>query len=450
MQTVTAGDAPDAAVRFAAWSVAGSVGVFGLLRQHWIEAHILLPFTQAEGALAAGLFGAPASPIATTLACSGADALALCAGAVLAYPVPWRPRLAGIAGGTALILGLNIVRIGTLGRAAASPGWFEALHVYLWPAVLTLAIAGYVLTWIHIADRPARQTDGRGRRVFAHPGPAWRFVVLAVVLVILFDAMSPWYLSSPGVLAVAAAIARAAAAILRVAGVDAHAAANALWTPSGGFLVTQECIATPLIPVYLAAVCAYATTRSRLLLGVLAASPIFLALGVARLLVVAVPAMAGAPAFFVHAFTQGVLGAAVVCVAALWRHGARRATGHALAGITAGALFALVLGAAYSQAIAVPAGTLPGDPQGAIASLPAFQTGLYVALWVAAFSAAGWHRFGAGLALLAVTQIAGLAALHAATAHIDLTAHVRDVRGWAVAGPLLVIALVVHIGRPRQ
>ena len=58
-----------------------------------------------------------------------------CASApILAYPVRWRTRLAGAAGGAALILGLNTLRIGTLGRAAASPAWFNALHVYVWPA----------------------------------------------------------------------------------------------------------------------------------------------------------------------------------------------------------------------------------------------------------------------------------------------------------------------------
>ena len=100
-----------------------------------------------------GLFGTSALPVEVTLACSGADALALCLGAVLAYPVKWRTRLAGAGGGAALILGLNTLRIGTLGRVAASPAWFNTLHVYVWPAVLTLAIAGYVFGWMRLADR---------------------------------------------------------------------------------------------------------------------------------------------------------------------------------------------------------------------------------------------------------------------------------------------------------
>ena len=82
-----------------------------------------------------------------------------------------------------------------------------------------------------------------------------------------------------------------------------------------------------------------------------------------------------------------------------------------------------------------PAGAPLDDPQGAIAFLPAFQVGLYLALSVAAFVAVGWRRFLAGLAVLALTQTAGLLALHALATHSGLTAHVRDVRGWAVAGP---------------
>ncbi len=140
-----------------------------------------------RAALAAGLFGAPALPVEVTLACSGADALALCLGAVLAYPVRWRTRLAGAGGGAALILGLNTLRIGTLGRVAASPAWFNALHLYVWPAVLTLAIAGYVFAWMRLADRRQRcrrSTDEprrpreRGRCSPRRPQPTRRFVVL--------------------------------------------------------------------------------------------------------------------------------------------------------------------------------------------------------------------------------------------------------------------------------
>lgn len=436
---------PTDALRFVWRATAASLGFFGLLRLPWTEAHVVLPLTRVQAGLAVGLFGTPSSPVEATLACSGADALALCLGAVLAYPVKWTTRVAGACGGAALILGINTLRIGTLGRAAASPASFDLLHLYVWPAVLTLAIAGYVLAWIHIADRrppsplaPARQLQ-----------PSRRFVVLTLAFLILFSAASALSLGSSGVLALAGFIARAAALTLGVLGVSAHAAANVLWTPRGGFLVTQECIATPLIPVYLAAICTYSTTWRRLTLGVLAALPLFIALAIVRLLVVALPGVAS-PVFFVHAFYQLLLGAVVVCLAALWRHGRRAASGPALAGVTAGILFVLLLGPYYTRVITYQAGMPLEDPQGAIALLPAFQVGLYLALCLAAFVGAGWRRVLAGLAVLGLTQGAGLLALHALASQGGLTAHVRDVRAWAVAGPLLIFAVVVNSARTRR
>ena len=97
MLTDTAGSPTDA-VKYVLRGLAASLGFFGLLRLNWTEANVVLPFTHAQGGLAVGLFGTPALPVEVTLACSGADALALCLGAVLAYPVRWRRRLAGAAG----------------------------------------------------------------------------------------------------------------------------------------------------------------------------------------------------------------------------------------------------------------------------------------------------------------------------------------------------------------
>ena len=441
-----------AARNFALRAVAWSFAFFGLIRLNWAEAHAVLPLTRAQAAVAVGLFGTSALPVEVTLACSGADALALCLGAVIAYPVPWRRRLVGAAGGAGLILGLNTVRIGTLG--AASPLWFNTLHVYVWPAVLTLAIAGYVFGWMRLADR--RQVLAETAVVVApssspRPQPTRRFVLFTGAFLFLFTAASPLYLESASVLALAGFIARAAAMTLGAVGVSAQAAANVLWTPRGGFLVTQECISTPLIPIYLAAVFTYSTTWRRLFLGVLATLPLFIVLGIVRLLVVALPdAVMASPFFFVHAFYQLLLGAVVVCLAALWRYGGRAALGHALVGVIVGVLFVDVLGPFYTHLVTYPAGAPVDDPQGAIAFLPAFQVGFYLALWVAAFVAVGWRRFLAGFAVLGLTQMAGLLALHALASHSGLTARVTDVRGWAISGPLLIVAMVVNVGRPRR
>ena len=204
--------------------------------------------------------------------------------------------------------------------------------------------------------------------------------------------------------------------------------------------------------MYLAAVCAYSTTWRRLVLGVLAAVPLFIALGIVRLLVVALPdAVVASPLFFVHAFYQLLLGAVVVCLAALWRHGGRAALGHALAGVIVGVLFVRLLGRCYTRAITYPAGAPLDDPQGAIALLPAFQVGLYLALWVAALAAARWKRFLGGLAVLGLTQTAGLA--RAARLRQSLrpdAARARRPRLGGCRAPVLIVAMVVHVARPRR
>ena len=464
MPTDTARGRTDA-FKFALRGVAWSLGLFSLFRLNWTEAHVVLPLTRVQGGLAVGLFGTPTLPVEVTLACSGADALAMCLGAVLAYPVKWRARLAGAGGGAALILGLNTLRIGTLGRAAASPEWFSTLHVHVWPALLTLGIAGYVFAWMRLAGRrhppdergvtrdplPSERPPSPLTTARLAPKPTRRFVGLTVAFLLLFLLASPLYLESPSVLALAGFVARSAAVILGVVGVSAQAAANVLWTPRGGFLVTQECIATPLIPVYLAAICAHSTTWRRLILGVVAAAPLFIALGIVRVLVVALPdAVVASPLFLAHAFYQLLLGAVVVFLAAQWRHGGSAAPRYALVGVIVGVAFVLLVGPLYTRIVTYPAGAPLDDPQGAIALLPSFQIGLYLALWVAAFAAVGWRGLLAGLAVLGLTQTAGLLALHALASHAGLTAHVRDVRGWAVAGPVLIFAAVLNVARARR
>ncbi len=452
-------------LRAAAWSI----GIFGLLRLDWVEQHGLLPLTQLQGCVAAGLCGTPAGPITATLACSGADVLAICLGAILAYPVRWRTRLVGAASGVAVILALNTLRIGTLGRLAASPSLFNAFHVYVWPAALLLAVGGYVFAWMRFADR--RQPPvSRSIPTFATATPpaeyaifrpTRRFALLAAALLLIFTAAAPLYLQSTHLLSVAAFIARAAAAALRLLGIEAVATANQLWTSRGSFLVTQECISTPLIPIYLAAVLAFGGSWRARLPALLAAVPLFVGLGIARLLVVALPvSLAASPVYLIHAYFQILLAVVVVFLAALWRRPDRgTATCRALLGVGSGIAFVLLLGGPHTRLIQHAARVLggagiagivgppPDDPQGAIALLPAFQVGLYLALVVAAGAAFAWRRFVAGLALLGLSQLATLMVLSLLAGRVGTSLQVQGVRAWAVAAPLLVLA-ALHLLRP--
>jgi exosortase/archaeosortase family protein len=442
-------------LRAAAWSI----GIFGLLRLDWIERHGLLPLTQLQGCLAAGLCGTPARPIAATLACSGADVLAICSGAILAYPARWRTRLIGAAAGVALILVLNTLRIGTLGRLAASPSLFDALHVYVWPALLLLAVAGYAFAWMRFADREhlTGSLPAAPLAPVAVPGERQgfrltrRFALLAAALLLLFTAGAPRYLHSASLMSVAVFVAHAAAAALRLLGIEAQATTNQLWTARGSFLVTQECISTPLIPVYLAAVLAYGGTWRRRLPALLAAAPLFVGLGIVRLLVIALPgAGAVSPSLLIHASFQILLAVVLVACAALWRHPDKgTAARRALLGAGLGFAFVLLLGGPYTSLVAHviggpgAAGPSSPDPQGAIAFLPSFQVGLYLALWVAAAVARGWWRFVAGLALLGLLQLATLTLLPLFVGSIGTALQVQGVRAWAVSAPLFVVWLLL-------
>ena len=430
------------ALRFAAWSI----GLFGVLRLSWVTSHLVSPFTDVQARLAVALVGNPSSPISTTLECSGTDALALCMGAILAYPTRWSRKLVGIGVGLVLITSLNIVRIGTLGRVAASPTLFNLLHVYIWPLILTMAIGGFLLVWMRKSDL----TDVKEMRAAALPlSPRARvFVALTAVLMVLFVISAPLYMESRVVLSLAAFMARAGARLLTSLGIEASAIDNILLTPRGALLVTQECITTPLIPVYLAAIWAFAAGWRSRLLGFAATIPLFVALGIVRLLVVALPsAVVSSPVFAIHAFYQLLLGAVVVCTLAVWRHGRARAMRPALVGLAVGAAFMWAVGSLYTQAIASPSSLPVNDPQGAIVFLPSFQTGLYLAMWIAAFVNTRWPLALTGLAVLALTQVIGLVLLQNLS-HAGTALGVVDVRAWAVAAPLLIFVLVRLVSRP--
>ncbi len=436
-----------------AWLAA--LGLFGLFRLNWVETHVITPYTNLQGHAAQWLFGPPVQPIFVGLSCSGTDVLALCVGAIVAYPVAWSRRLAGVAGGLGLIFGLNTVRIGTLGMAAGHPARFEALHLYIWPGALIIVVAAYVFWWMRAADaggaavgEPRDAPASAPALEATPPFLSTRFIVLAAVFLVAFVAASPYYLENGVVLRAAMLVAQVSAMLLRLLGIDATASDAVLRIPQGAFLVTQECLSTPLIPVYGAAVFAYAHGWRRVTLGLVAAVPLFMALGVARLLVVALPPTAVAPPLvLVHAFFQVALGAILVVAAAIWRADvATQAVRASLLGLLGGVaiawLFALTPVAAWMRAAS------PGpDPQGAVGFTPMFQAGLYGGLWIAAGARAEWRRLALGAGVLLLAQIAFLGMLHV-LAPSGILLGVREVRGWAVLASLACFFVVARPGRP--
>jgi exosortase/archaeosortase family protein len=442
-----------------------SLGLFALLRAPWVEQRLVLPLTQLQKQAADYYAGAPAVPVAVTLECSGSDVLALCLAAILACPVSWRTRLAGSAGAVAFVLGLNTVRIATLGLAAPSPALFRALHLQVWPAILVLAVAGYVFAWMRMALGATRRMEEGETGEGALSSGVRRFAPRAAVLLVAFALCGPWIARSEGLLAAGAGTARAAAFLLTAAGLAVSTSGNVLATSRGAFIVTPECLATALVPLYVAAILSVRLTWPRRALALAAAPPLFAVLAIVRLLLLALPpALASSPLFLVHGFHQLVLAVALVALLAVWLEPPaprrwRRAAGRAGAALGAAAILAIVGGAALTSVVRGGASavasmaphtltelTSAGDAQGALALLPVYQTGLLLALGMTAF--VGWRRLLPALAAVVASQVMLLVILGELAEHAGLVPHALLLRAWAVGVPAALTLVMLRAGPP--
>lgn len=437
--------------RFVLRALAASVTIFGVTRLPWVEQHVLWPFTTAQAHAARWAGGGPDTLARVGLSCSGAEAIGLVAGVILAWPATGWARLRGALLGALLLVLVNIVRITHLVRIDDLDR-FTLMHETVWPAVLALVALGYVAAWMARtgALRPAPRTRTRRRSARS---PLVRLVTAAGIATVAFFGASPWYLHSAAVAALAEWMAGAAAAVLHVPGAQASTVGPVLLTARGAFMVTSECIMTPVLPVGVAAALTLPRRWRARLAGVVAMVPVFVALGVARLLVLALPeAVAASPVLWVHAFFQMLLAVVIVAAAAAWR-----ARGHAVrwphvcsrAGlaVTCGVAVATVLGPVYAEAVERTAGMpLRGlDDQGAFLLMPAFQLGLLVALAVAV--AARWSvvQWAGALLVMATLQVAVV--VMAGLQGPDRPWPVPGVRAWAVLLPLLLLFVVPRLRR---
>ena len=461
-------------LRFTLTVGAWFVGLFGLMRLGWVERTLLTPFAQLQQRVADQLTGAPSDLVYADASCSGGDPIALCVGAICAYPAVWGSRLRGAALGVAVITALNVVRLGTLSLVATDPALLDLLHVYVWPGILILASAAWVYGWMgrqgrggadaratglhpagaDAADGPhaaGETTAAAGAGPVVLGGAARRFLVLAAVLVAAYFATAPFFYESAAVDVIAGWIAATGGAILGAAGTAVRVAGPVIRTAHGGFVVTQECIFTPLIPLYLAGCLAAPLSPLRRAAALTATPVVFFAIGVSRLLVLAVPAaVVGSYEVAIHAFSQTLVAMLLVTGAAVWTAGAERraaprvlgAIGAGLAaGFAAAPLWGVLVGGgvAVAQDAAGHAGHLFADEQGATAILPAFQMGLFAALWVAVAGGTAWRRAVLGLGVL-VASHAVLAVLVGELAHhYGFDPHIGLIRAWALALPVVLV-----------
>lgn len=93
---------------------------------------------------------APGGGINVLNGCEGTDILFLLAAAFLAFPMPWRSRLAGLGLGLALVYLLNEARILALFYAYRSDrALFDLLHTVVAPIALIAAAAAYFHAWTY-------------------------------------------------------------------------------------------------------------------------------------------------------------------------------------------------------------------------------------------------------------------------------------------------------------
>jgi S-adenosylmethionine decarboxylase len=428
----------------ALWSTA----LFGVIRLPWMDQHVISALIAFQQRLVQWYAGPPHSSLVVTSSCSGADVMALCLGVMLAYPVAWRRRLAGALSGAALILGVNAVRLATLYRTT-SPTTLVRLHEYVWPALVVFIALGYVTWWMR---RQNRDQSGSSTPP--------RLIATSAAGLVAYTAAVPWVFTSTAMVRVGAWTAASSGFVLGSLGATVRTSGATLATSRGMFEVTPQCLFTPILPIYLAAVLTVPMRRGTRVAWLIATLPLLFVLGVTRLLVLALPpVLASHPTFLAHGFYELLLGAALIVATAhvaLRRESGAHASSRTIAALATGLATAVLAGGAWQTGLVwaarvvqhVAPATLiqltgPVDQQGALALLPVTQLALLVGLWLAATGGRRFARLAVSVGLLAASQVVLLVALGALSSRTGLYAPTLaiTIRAWTIGAPL-VIALV--------
>jgi len=140
-------------------------GSFTLISINWINDHVIEPFTGGIARLSGAVLNllgqhvalrgtviqGPHFAVNIRNGCNGVEAMLIFLAAVLAFPAPWRWRLAGLALGILAIQVVNLVRVVSLYLTGAYlPRFFDASHTVIWQSVVILC---GVLLWVFWANR---------------------------------------------------------------------------------------------------------------------------------------------------------------------------------------------------------------------------------------------------------------------------------------------------------
>lgn len=138
------------------------------------QQYVVQPFTAGLASISALLIGFTGRDISSSgvlihdlqtgfgvqiaAGCNGVEAMILLLAVMLAFPAPWRYKLAGIAVGFVAVQALNLVRIISLFYLGMwYPFAFEWAHLYLWQALIMLDVVLVFLLWIRALPKSGGQ-----------------------------------------------------------------------------------------------------------------------------------------------------------------------------------------------------------------------------------------------------------------------------------------------------
>jgi exosortase H (IPTLxxWG-CTERM-specific) len=140
-------------------------GGFTLISLNQVNDHVIEPFTAGIARVSGvvlDLLGqnitmqgtvirSPRFAVNIRNGCNGVEAMLIFLAAVLAFPAPWRSRIAGLVLGILAIQVVNLIRVVALFLTGAYfPKLFDTSHTVIWQTVVILF---GVLLWIFWANR---------------------------------------------------------------------------------------------------------------------------------------------------------------------------------------------------------------------------------------------------------------------------------------------------------
>lgn len=152
-------------LRFVATFLVCLTALFTIELLQPVQAHVIVPFTSSLAHVSVALMrlfdthviaqndaivdALSGGGIQIVAGCNGVEAVLILVSAVLAFPAPWKHKLAGVAIGFVAIQALNLVRIISLYYLQRwNHVWFEWFHLYLWQALIILDALIFWLVWL--------------------------------------------------------------------------------------------------------------------------------------------------------------------------------------------------------------------------------------------------------------------------------------------------------------